>query len=53
MVILDTDHVSLLEWGQESSAVLRERLADLNSDDVYSTIVSYEECVRGWMAYVA
>jgi len=53
MVILDTDHVSLLEWGDESSELLRERLANLASRDVASTIISYEESMRGWMAYIA
>ena len=26
MLILDTDHMSMLEWGGEGSAALRERL---------------------------
>ncbi len=29
MLILDSDHMSLLEWGTDESAVLRERLAGL------------------------
>ena len=53
MVILDTDHVSLLEWDNEGSAPLRERLADLHPAEVVTTIVSYEESMRGWMAYIA
>jgi tRNA(fMet)-specific endonuclease VapC len=53
MFVLDTDHMSLLEWGGEGSAVLRERLADVDSDDVATTIISYEEQIRGWMAYLA
>jgi tRNA(fMet)-specific endonuclease VapC len=53
MFVLDTDHMSLLEWGGEGSAVLRERLADVDSDDVATTIISYEEQMRGWMAYLA
>ncbi|NIL97709.1 MAG: PIN domain-containing protein [Planctomycetales bacterium] len=53
MVILDTDHVSLLEWGDESSERLRERLANLPSHEVVATIISYEESLRGWMAYIA
>jgi len=53
MVILDTDHVSLLEWDREGAAPLRERLADLNPDEVATTIISYEESMRGWMAYIA
>jgi len=53
MVVLDTDHVSLLEWDLEGSAPLRERLADLNPNEVATTIISYEESMRGWMAYIA
>ena len=53
MLVLDTDHMSLLEWGGEGSAALRERLADIAPDDVVTTIISYEEQVRGWMAYIA
>ena len=53
MFVLDTDHMSLLEWGGEGSAVLRERLAEVAADDVATTIISYEEQVRGWMALIA
>jgi tRNA(fMet)-specific endonuclease VapC len=54
MVVLDTDHMSLLEWsGAQGSATLRARLAALQSAEVVTTIISYEEQVRGWMAYIA
>ena len=53
MLILDTDHMSLLEWGGDDSAVLRERLADREPREVATTIVNYEEQMRGWMAYIA
>jgi tRNA(fMet)-specific endonuclease VapC len=53
MLILDTDHMSLLEWGTAASAVLREHLADIAPDQVATTIISYEEQMRGWMAYIA
>lgn len=53
MLILDTDHVSLLEWGSKSSSILRERLADVAPEQIATTIISYEEQVRGWMAYIA
>jgi tRNA(fMet)-specific endonuclease VapC len=53
MLILDSDHMSLLEWGTDESAVLRERLADVPPDETAVTIISYEEQMRGWMAYVA
>jgi tRNA(fMet)-specific endonuclease VapC len=53
MLVLDTDHMSVLEWGGEKSAALRERLADLEQSAVATTIISYEEQVRGWMAYLS
>ena len=53
MYVLDTDHMSLLEWGGEGSARLRERLADLENDQVATTIISYEEQIRGWAAFIA
>ncbi len=53
MLVLDTDHMSLLEWGGGHSAALRERLADVSPDEVATTIISYEEQMRGWMAYIA
>lgn len=53
MLILDTDHMSLLEWDSNAAAQLRERLSDHDEADVATTIVNYEEQVRGWMAYIA
>ena len=53
MLILDTDHMSLLEWGSDSTARLRERLSDRDGREVATTIVNYEEQIRGWMAYIA
>jgi tRNA(fMet)-specific endonuclease VapC len=51
--ILDTDHMSLLEWGSDEAARLRERLADCDEAQVATTIINYEEQIRGWMAYLA
>lgn len=53
MLVLDTDHMSALDWGGDDSAALREHLADVAPDEVATTIVSYEEQMRGWMAYLA
>ena len=51
--VLDTDHMSLLEWGSDEAAQLRERLADCEEGEVATTIINYEEQMRGWMAYLA
>lgn len=54
MVILDTDHMSVLER-RERPAVghLLTRLAELPTAEVMTTVISYEEQMRGWMAYIA
>jgi tRNA(fMet)-specific endonuclease VapC len=54
MVVLDTDHMSLLERADvRDSTPLRTRLAALPAAEVATTIISYEEQMRGWMAYLA
>jgi tRNA(fMet)-specific endonuclease VapC len=54
MVILDTDHMSVLER-RERPAVdhLRSRLAQRPPSEVMTTVISYEEQMRGWMVYIA
>jgi tRNA(fMet)-specific endonuclease VapC len=54
MVVLDTDHLSLLEWSESDEGMrLRMRLEGLNADGAATTIINYEEQMRGWMAYLA
>jgi tRNA(fMet)-specific endonuclease VapC len=54
MVVLDTDHMTMLEWGHRPDTQrLRARLSALPEEDVATTIITYEEQVRGWMAYLA
>ena len=53
MIVLDTDHLSCLEWGSEVSAVLRNRLVEAVDQTIVVSIVSYEEQMRGWMAFLA
>jgi tRNA(fMet)-specific endonuclease VapC len=53
MVVLDTDVLSLLQQGQGTSyARLATRIASSN-EDIYVTIISFEEQMRGWMAFCA
>lgn len=54
-IILDTDCVSLLERGDSAEQrELQKRLAVLSSDDVVATtIITFEEQMRGWLAYLA
>jgi tRNA(fMet)-specific endonuclease VapC len=54
MVVLDTDLVSLIQ--QEHSPAkeqLQTRLAVIPLDERWTTIVSYEEQTRGWLAFTA
>jgi tRNA(fMet)-specific endonuclease VapC len=53
MIVLDSDHMTLLEWGSRDAATLRERLSNVPENEVATTIVCYEEQMRGWMAYIA
>jgi tRNA(fMet)-specific endonuclease VapC len=54
MVILDTDHVTILEKGSgEEYDRLQARLRQVPSSSRWSTIISFEEQSRGWLAYVA
>lgn len=53
MYVLDTDHLSLLIWGaNEEARALRERLSPVGGEECITTIVTYEEQVRGWLAEV-
>jgi tRNA(fMet)-specific endonuclease VapC len=53
MIVLDTDHMSVLERrDQPGSITLRARLAHVPPAEVVTTIISYEEQMRGWMAYL-
>jgi tRNA(fMet)-specific endonuclease VapC len=51
--LLDTDHMSLLDRGGEVGETLRTRLRTVPPDDAATTIISYEEQTRGWMARIA
>jgi tRNA(fMet)-specific endonuclease VapC len=54
MVILDTDHLSVLERREQPAVEhLRSRLAECPASEVMTTVISYEEQMRGWMASIA
>lgn len=53
-MVLDTDHLSLLEWRAGTDARrLRARLRGVDPESVVSTIISFEEQMRGWLAQLA
>ncbi len=54
MYILDTDHMSLLERASSHEAQrLHFRLKKLLPEERLTTIISFEEQVRGWMSLLA
>jgi tRNA(fMet)-specific endonuclease VapC len=53
MYLLDTDHITLLDRGGEEGQRISARLSQVSPEDVAASIVSYEEQMRGWLAYIA
>lgn len=53
MYILDTDHLSMMDRDTVEAFNLGRRLASVPITDVFTTIVTYEEQMRGWMEYIA
>lgn len=55
MYILDTDHISLLESASSSPEAqrLRFRINKLKGPERITTIITFEEQVRGWMSFLA
>ncbi|HTU89740.1 MAG TPA: type II toxin-antitoxin system VapC family toxin [Gemmataceae bacterium] len=53
MIILDTDHLTVLKYPESSQhARLEDRLAASNDPNVATTIVNAEEQMRGWLAEI-
>ena len=54
MIILDTDCLSLLERQTgENYLRLQSKLDEFPSDEITTTIITFEEQMRGWMAFLA
>jgi tRNA(fMet)-specific endonuclease VapC len=53
MYILDTDHISVFDRGGISAQILLSKLAVVDPTQVVTTIVTYEEQMRGWLSYTA
>ena len=48
MVLLDTDHLTLLERGGAGSLSLQRRLDRLSASEIATTIISYAVCELEW-----
>jgi tRNA(fMet)-specific endonuclease VapC len=54
MILLDTDHVSVLKYPENPTCVrLRVRMAASPDKDFKVTVVTVEEQLRGWLAEIA
>src|SRR5260370_25753670 len=52
-VVLDTDHLSVLQWHERPACDrLLARLDALAPDDIGTTLISFQEQVEGWLAYL-
>jgi tRNA(fMet)-specific endonuclease VapC len=52
-VLLDTDHLSTLQWEEQPACDrLLGRLDQIPPDDVATSIVSFHEQVQGWLAFM-
>jgi tRNA(fMet)-specific endonuclease VapC len=53
MIILDTDHISVLQYdGSPHAAALRARLDVFPPDEVAPTVITVEEQMRGWLGLI-
>ena len=50
MVILDTDMLSLLEQANSSALALQMRLDQIDDAEIVTSVITYEEQMRGWLA---
>jgi tRNA(fMet)-specific endonuclease VapC len=54
MIILDTDHISLLQHSDSvDSQHLIERLVASTDPDIVTTVITVEEQTRGWLQVIA
>jgi tRNA(fMet)-specific endonuclease VapC len=52
-LLLDTDHLSVLQWREQPACDrLLARLDQVAADDIATSIVSFHEQVQGWLAYL-
>jgi tRNA(fMet)-specific endonuclease VapC len=54
VVILDTDHLTVIQRRAEPAySRLRARLSKVSPNTIQTTIISFEEQMRGWLSVVA
>ena len=53
LYLMDTDNMPLMEQANPEALRLKSRIAAVAPDDLATSIVSYEEQTRGWLAVSA
>jgi len=53
LYLMDSDHMSLIQRGGEEGQRILRRLRNVPPDDVGTTIITYEEQMRGWLSRIA
>lgn len=54
MIILDTDCLSLLDRERLlESSKLRQKLEHFPAEELFTTIITFEEQMRGWLSYIS
>jgi tRNA(fMet)-specific endonuclease VapC len=53
MYLLDTDHVTFLFRGASEGLRIQRRMLSLDPREVGTTIITYEEQSRGWLAVIS
>lgn len=54
MIILDTDCLSLIDREKIlESSILRQNLEKYAPDEIFTTIITFEENMRGWLSFIA
>jgi len=51
MIVLDTDHISVLQHPSPAADELRSRILEVH-DEVVTTVVTYEEQMRSWLSRI-
>jgi tRNA(fMet)-specific endonuclease VapC len=53
MYFLDTDHISIFDRSGPAAQPLLAKLVLVKPNQVATTIITYEEQMRGWLSYIA
>ncbi len=52
MILLDTDHINVLQSMGPQAAALKARMAASADQDFAATAITIEEQMRGWLAFI-